>query len=162
MLIKNIRLSHCVQNAESSYWKLWTAKLSSHGRCLMKQVSVRLNKVFWLTPYRLRHTAAHKFHSKPLCYTHGSTNSCNLFKIRSRSRVMTRGRWWCRAVCLNISVVPSPAERNCVIMLDCFYDSNQGYCLCKQPAPLCAKEQLRYYTLAAENECTAIDWRDAG
>lgn len=76
--------------------------------------------------------------------------------------------WWrggdggVGAVCLNISVLPSPAERNCVIMPDSFYDSNQGYCLCKQLAPLCAAEQLRHYTPAAENESTAIGWGGAG
>lgn len=47
-------------------------------------------------------------------------------------------------------------------MLDFYYDSNQGYCLCKQPAPLCAKEQLCYYKPAAENKSTAIGWGDAG
>lgn len=66
-------------------------------------------------------------------------------------------------VCLNISVLPSPAERNCVIMPDSFYDSNQGYCLCKRAAPLCAAEQPRHYTPpAAENESTAIGWGGAG
>lgn len=72
--------------------------------------------------------------------------------------------WWrggdagVGAVCLNISVLPSPAERNCVIMPDSFYDSNQGFCLCKRPAPLCAAEQPRHYT---ENESTAIGWGGA-
>ncbi len=72
--------------------------------------------------------------------------------------------WWrggdggVGAVCLNISVLLSPAERNCVIMPDSLYDSNQGYCLCKRPAPLCAAEQPRHYTPAAENESTAIGW----
>lgn len=53
-----------------------------------------------------------------------------------------------RAVCLNISALPTPAERNCVIMLDLFYDSNKGYCFCKRLALLGAAEQLRHYTLA--------------
>lgn len=76
--------------------------------------------------------------------------------------------WWrggdggVGAVRLNISVLPSPAERNCVIMPDSFYDSNQGYCLCKRPAPLCAAEQPRHYTPAAENESTATGCGGAG
>lgn len=76
--------------------------------------------------------------------------------------------WWrggdgsVGAVCLNISVLPSPVERNCVIMPDSFYDSNQGYCLCKRPAPLCAAEQPRHYTPAAENESTATGSGGAG
>lgn len=57
--------------------------------------------------------------------------------------------------CLNISVLPSPAERNCVIMPDSFYDSNQGYCLCRRLA-LPAAEQPRYYRPAAQNEPAAI------
>lgn len=59
-------------------------------------------------------------------------------------------------VFLNISEPPSPAERNCVIMPDLLYDSNQAHCLCKRAAPLCAAaEQPRPYTPAAENESTA-------
>lgn len=60
-------------------------------------------------------------------------------------------------MCLNFSVLPSPAERNCVIMLDSFYDSNQGYCLCKRLAPHCEAEQARHYSLEnAEIESISI------
>lgn len=116
----------------------------------MKQVSVRPNKLFSLTPID-DVTSTNELHSKPACYIHGLTHACNLFKARTRNCGMERGetvvcvRRGVSVVCLNISVLPSPAERNCVIMPDSFYYSNQGYCLCKRPAPLCAAEQPRHY-----------------
>ena len=113
----------------------------------MKQVSVRPNKLFSLTPID-DVTRTNELYSKPACYIHGPTHACNLFKARTRTSVMERGRHGAGPVCLNISVLPSPAERNCVIMPDSFYDSNQGHCLCKRPAPLCAAEQPRHYTPA--------------
>lgn len=152
------------QKLNPSFWKLCTAKLSSHGGCQMKQVPARPNKLFSLTPID-DVTRANEPHSKPACYIHGPAQACNLFKARTRNSAM-ESKGGCDtgagAVSLNISVLPSPAERNCVIMLACFYDSNQGYCLWKRPAPLCATEQPRYYTAAAENESAAIGWGAAG
>lgn len=63
-------------------------------------------------------------------------------------------------VFLNISEPPSPAERNCVIMPDFFYDSNQAHCLCKRAARLCSSRTTRgggVFTPPAENESTATE-----
>lgn len=56
-------------------------------------------------------------------------------------------------VFLNISEPPPPpAERNCVIMPDFFYDSNQGHCLWERAARLCAEQPG---SCAAQNESSA-------
>lgn len=126
----------------------------------MKQVSFRPNKFF--SPTSIGDvTCTNELHSKPACYIHLPTSVIY-------SRLGPGTVWWrggeggVGPVCLNFSVLPSPAERNCVIMPDSFYDSNQGYCLCKRPTPHCAAEQPRHYTQAAENESTAIGCGGAG
>lgn len=53
----------------------------------MKQVSVRPNKLFSLTPID-DVTRTNELHSKPACYIHGPTHACNLFKSRTRNSVM--------------------------------------------------------------------------
>lgn len=124
----------------------------------MKQVSVGPNKLFSRIPID-DVKCTNKLHSKPAWYIHGPTHAVIY------SRPGPELVWWrggdggIGAVGLNISVLPSPAERNCVIMPDSFYDSNQGYCLWKRAAPHCAAEQPRHYTPAAENESTTVDWR---
>lgn len=132
-------------------------KPSSHGGCQMKQVSARPNKLFSMTSHALTNFTPNQpatFMALPMPVIY--------------SRQGPKTVWWkggdggVWAVFLNISVLPSPAERNCVIMPDSFYDSNQGYCLCKRPAPLCAAEQPRHYTPAAENESIAMGWGGAG
>lgn len=76
---------------------------------------------------------ANEARSQPARYIHGPAHGCNLFQTRNSA-------WGggVEPVFLNISEPPSPAGRNCVIMPDFFYDSNQGHCLCERAARLCA------------------------
>lgn len=99
---------------------------------------------------------ANEVRSEPAHYIHGPSHAGNLFQARTRNSALlrARGRRGLEPVFLNISEPPSPAERNCVIMLHSFYDSNQAHCLCKRAAPLCAvAEQPGSYS--AQNESTA-------
>lgn len=67
-------------------------QLLSHAGCQNKQVSVRPNKLFSLTPID-DVTFTNELHSKPACVIHGPTHACNLFKAQTRNGVMKRGRW---------------------------------------------------------------------
>lgn len=98
MLIKNTRLSNHVivhKTLNPAIENFAVPNFHHTVGAKTKQVSVRPNKLFSLTPID-DVMCTNELHSKPACYIHGPTHACNLFQAKTRNSVMKRGRWWCR------------------------------------------------------------------